>query len=77
MQVIACMYLYELSVLYDDKQIIQQRTYRKKCKEDGSFVDVCLSDCRSIISLEEKRGREREKGRMRVVYELISLAPAN
>jgi hypothetical protein len=52
-----------LSVLYNDKQIIQQQKYGEKCKEDDSFVDVCLSDRRSIISLEEKIGRERERER--------------
>jgi len=75
MQDIVCMYLYELSVLFYDKQIIQQQNYREECKEDDSFADVCLSDRCSILSLEEKRGRG--KGRRRLVYELISLAPAN
>ncbi len=50
-----------MSVLCDDKQMIQQQNYREKCKEDDSFVDICLSGCRSIISSEEKeKERERE-----------------
>ena len=61
MQDILCMYLQELSVLCDDKQIIQQQNYREKYNEDDSFVDIHLSDRPTIISLEEKGEREQKE----------------
>jgi hypothetical protein len=60
-QVVEYMYLEGLFVLRDDKQIILEQNYRKKYNEDDSFVDVCLSDRGTIISLEENV--ERERGR--------------
>jgi hypothetical protein len=62
MQVVVCVYLKELSVLCNDKQIIQQQNYREKRNEDDSLVDVCLSDRRIIISVEEEEEERIEKG---------------
>ena len=79
MQVIACMYSEKLSVLCDDKQIIQQRDLMEKYRKNDACVDICLSDRRTRISLQEVEDRKREREtykehKGRTIDELISLA---